>query len=112
MDASSLDLFHLFLFLMPGFFVVHFYTKAKGTKIESDFEYFMFSMFWGLILFAFFQACFKDADKEKFISIISQPYSAAIVFSILGIYFSYIVGYAFKNAPFIYRKIKQKYFKK
>ncbi len=45
-EIFSIDLVNLFIFTMPGFFLLY----GFGVKKETDFEYFMLSMFWGIII--------------------------------------------------------------
>lgn len=72
------DLVNLLLFTMPGFF----FLRALGYKTESDFAYFMYSMFWGVLLMVF--AYNKFFSLEKMVPMIENPYAGAVIFSILA----------------------------
>ncbi|MCX6702191.1 MAG: hypothetical protein NTX96_03300 [Candidatus Zambryskibacteria bacterium] len=66
-----LDLFNLLLFTMPGFFFVWAFSKNKKT----DFEYLMFSMFWGILLMTLF---YHVLPTEKFTPLLQNPYAGAV----------------------------------
>jgi RsiW-degrading membrane proteinase PrsW (M82 family) len=85
----TLDVFHLLIFTIPGFFVVWSYNKAKGKKIESDFEYLVFSFFWGLFILALLGWIMP---KEKFDLFFKNIYAATIVLSLINIIFGNILG--------------------
>lgn len=84
-DNIPVDLFNLLIFTMPGFFFV----RAFSNKQRSDFEYLMFSMFWGILLLVFF---YHILPIEKFTPILQNPYSGAIALSMCG----YVLGWAIK----------------
>lgn len=82
MDSFPTESFHLLIFTIPGFFLVWSYKDfGKSNKI-SDFEYLMFSLFWGLFMVAIFSSLVK---KETIFPLLQNPYAGAITFSLLGI---------------------------
>lgn len=105
MDVFPIDIFHLLLFTIPGFFIVWSFRKVNGENKINDFEYLMFSVFWGVILLAFFGS---QLPKEKLNLILSNPYAGCLIFSIFGIFFGNGIGQLTKNKDFfiiIYTKI-------
>lgn len=73
-ESISIDLATLLIFTMPGFFFVW----AHGKKKNSDFEYFMFSMFWGVVLYWIFYRWFPVGN---YIHTLQNPLAGAIAFS-------------------------------
>lgn len=90
MELATNDLYLLFLFTIPGFFVVKTFTSVMGRKIESDFEYLMFSMFWGVILMAFMGAIL---DSEILTDIFSNPLVGMFLLSSTAVLFSYLTAH-------------------
>jgi hypothetical protein len=62
---------------MPGFFFVRTFSKTR----KSDFEYLMFSMFWGILLMVLF---YKILPVTKFTPLLNNPYAGAVIFSVLA----------------------------
>lgn len=81
-QAMTIETFHLLLFTIPGFFAVWSYHKANGTKVESDFEYLIFSFFWGLILLGFLG---WFLPQEKFNLFFKNIYSGTMILSLISI---------------------------
>lgn len=86
---ESIEVIHLLIFTIPGFFAVWSYNKAKGKKIESDFEYFMLSFFWGLFILAFLGWIMPI---EKFSLFFENIYSGTLVLSFMSILFGGTFG--------------------
>lgn len=106
----TLDIFHLLIFTIPGFFAVWSYHKAKGKKIESDFEYLVFSFFWGLVILALFGWIIP---KEKFDLFFKNIYSGTLILSLINIVLGNIFGgrldkYIDRLFSFIMSKIRGK----
>lgn len=87
----SIDLVTLLLFTMPGFFLIWGFKPNK----KSDFEYFIFSMFWGIIIMVLF---YQIIPTTSLIPLLNNPLAGAIIFSLLA----YEIG-------FLGRKIKSKF---
>lgn len=94
MNQIPFDILQLLLFTIPGFFIVWSFRKASSSESISDFEYLMFSVFWGVVLLGFLGF---SVTKETLNSALSNPYTACIVFSTLGIFFGSISGIMFKD---------------
>jgi hypothetical protein len=77
-ETLSLDLVTLLVFTMPGFFFVW----AHGRRKATDYEYFMFSMFWGIILYWIF---YRWIPLGVYIPILKDPLAGAIAFSFLAL---------------------------
>ncbi len=86
-EPISLDIFHLFLFVIPGFITVWSFRYFINSKKGSDFEYFALSIFWGLIMLLFYEFV---ATKDQIFNLLKNPYAAALVLSILGFFFSWM----------------------
>lgn len=82
MLEQSLDLFHFFLFVIPGFITVWSFRHFIESKEKADFEYFALSVFWGLIMILLYGLFLK---QEKFIKLLENPYAGAVTLSILGL---------------------------
>lgn len=80
-EITTLDIFHIFLFIIPGFITVWSFRYLTNSKKSADFEYFSLSIFWGIIMVFFYGLISK---KETFNKLISNPYLASIVLSIFG----------------------------
>ena len=80
---------HLLLFTIPGFFGVWAFRKANDSKHINDFEYLMFSVFWGIILLGFFGWA---VSKETLTKALENLYAACIVFSAFSVFFGSIFG--------------------
>lgn len=105
METFPVEAFHLLIFTIPGFFIVWSFRKINGENKISDFEYLMFSIFWGVLLLAFFAS---NLSKEKFITILNNPYAASLTFSIFGMFFGSVTGQLTKDRDvflLIYSKI-------
>lgn len=87
MLEQPLDLFHFFLFVIPGFITVWTLRHFIGSKEKTDFEYFALSVFWGLIMLVLYGYLSK---QENFIKLLTNPYAAAIVLSFLGFIMGWI----------------------
>jgi len=78
----EIDIFHLFLFVIPGFITVWSFRYFTNSKKNKDFEYFALSVFWGLIMLLIYELV---GTKKQIEALIGNPYSAALVLSILGL---------------------------
>ncbi len=82
MPEAPIDLFHLFLFVLPGFVFAWSYRHFAKLGRPGDFEYFGQSVFFGLILLVSVQGIM---GTEKFVEMIGNPYAAALALSTFGI---------------------------
>ena len=73
-EHIPMDLLNLFIFTMPGFFLVRGFSRSK----RSDFEYLMYSLFWGI---SFMVASYKFFP-EKVSSLFGSPHAFGVIFSI------------------------------
>lgn len=99
------EIVHLLVFTIPGFFGVWAFRKANDSKSINDFEYLMFSVFWGIILLGFFGWA---GEKETFIKAFENIYAACIVFSLFSIFFGSVFGQINKDRdifPILYSKL-------
>ena len=87
--AITFDILHSLIFVIPGFFAVWAYHEAKGKKIESDFEYLIFSFFWGLVILALFGWIMP---REKFDLFFKNIYAGTIILSLINIILGNIIG--------------------
>jgi hypothetical protein len=94
LDQIPYDIAQLLLFTIPGFFIVWSFRKTAGSKQIAEFEYLMFSAFWGVILLGFLGF---SISKETLTLALSNPYSACIIFSTLGVFFGGIAGTFFRD---------------
>jgi hypothetical protein len=85
----NLEMLHLLIFTIPGFFAVWSYHRAKNKKIESDFEYLILSFFWGLVIMAVLGWIMPGYKFELFFKNI---YSSALVLSLISISLGSIIG--------------------
>jgi hypothetical protein len=83
------EIVQFLIFTIPGFFGVWSFRKANDSKQISDFEYLMFSVFWGIILLGFFGWV---VSKEMLTKALENLYSACIIFSLFSIFFGSIFG--------------------
>jgi hypothetical protein len=77
-DIIAIDPIIFLIFIVPGFF----FLKMIGIRNRSDIEYMILSFFWGVLLIVLY---YKFIPIEKFNLIIENPYSGAIIFSLLTI---------------------------
>lgn len=82
----TIDIFHLFLFVIPGFITVWSFRYFSESKKSGDFEYFALSVFWGLVMLVVYEMIFT---KEQISQLIGNPYAAALVFSLLSPFFGF-----------------------
>jgi hypothetical protein len=89
MESINFDIIYVLLFTLPGFFTVWSFRKGSKTKNPiNDFEYAMFSVFWGIIVFGLFEKIIGD----HFYSMTENPFAFSILVSLLTCFFSYIIG--------------------
>ena len=81
MIEQPLDLFHFFIFVIPGFITVWSFRHFIESKEKADFEYFALSVFWGLVMLLLYGLLSK---QENFIKLLKNPYFGAVALSILG----------------------------
>jgi len=77
-ETIPFDIASLLLFTMPGFFLLW----SVGYRAKSDFVFFMFSMFWGIVLMMIF--IYKISFVKWMTPLLNNPYAGAVVFSILA----------------------------
>lgn len=100
MIEQQFDLFHFFLFVIPGFITVWSFRYFTDSKKIGDFEYFALSTFVGILMLLLYGSV---AKKESVAIVIQNPYVGAIVLSVLGLFMGWI-GSRFSRAKF-FRKI-------
>lgn len=91
-ETLSIDLVTLLVFTMPGFFFVLPHRKKK----DSDFEYFMFSMFWGVVLYWVF---YHWIPLGNYVSALQDPLVGAMTFSIIA----FVLGVVIEPLTRIFR---------
>jgi len=77
----QIDILTLFIFIIPGFIIVKTYYHFIKYKNNNQFEYFMLSLFWSLILSVFY-GFIKITDDQELL--FNNIYVAAVVLSLLG----------------------------
>jgi hypothetical protein len=76
-ETLSIDLVTLLVFTMPGFFFVW----AHGKRRATEYEYFMFSLFWGVFLYWLF---YHWIPLGNYVAALQNPLAGALVFSIIA----------------------------
>ena len=84
-ETLSIDLVTLLVFTMPGFFFVWAYGKRHAT----EYEYFMFSMFWGVILYWTF---YHWLPLGTYVPLLKNPLVGAVAFSVIAITMGALLG--------------------
>jgi len=84
-ETLAIDFVTLLVFTMPGFFFVWAYGKRRAT----EYEYFMFSMFWGVILYWVF---YHWIPLGVFIPAVENPLAGAVAFSVLAFMLGSLLG--------------------
>lgn len=89
MAESSIDLFHLLLFVIPGFVFVWQYRRLTKSEYPGDFEYFGKSIFFGLVIMVIVQLLEKIFGSfDKFLNLLNNPYAASLILSIVSFSFA------------------------
>ena len=100
MENITWDPILLLMFTIPGFFLVWSFSKTSGKKIESDFEYLMFSVFWGVILLGL-----VGHGNEKWISkLFENIFTGMTVLSLIALMSGWVVS---KVTTKYYKKVKK-----
>jgi len=86
---QSFDIFHFFIFVIPGFITVWSFRYFTNSKKSADFEYFALSVFWGLLNILLYELISSQEQTDK---LIQNPYVAATVLSIGGLIIGWIGG--------------------
>jgi hypothetical protein len=85
-DIIPIDPIIFLIFAMPGFF----FLKVLGIKFNSQFDQMMLSLFWGGLLMVLY---YRFIPIEKFNSFIENPYSGAIIFSLITIGMVFLIKF-------------------
>jgi hypothetical protein len=99
MGDLSFDLFHIFLFVIPGFITVWSFRYFAKLPKPRDFEYLSFSVFFGLVLLVVIQWLIGSAE---FVKMIGNPYAASLVLSLFGGLGSWALNIGIEVADDIY----------
>ena len=83
-ETLSIDLVTLLVFTMPGFFFVWAYGKRRAT----EYEYFMFSMFWGVVLYWVF---YHWIPLGGYVPALKNPL-AGVAFSVIAVILGVLLG--------------------
>jgi hypothetical protein len=103
----TLDIAHLLIFTIPGFFTVWAFNQGRGRKIENEFEYLMFSFSCGFVLLLLWNVLMT---KENFSNLFENIYATTVFLSITGALFGFALGGAEKIENFIkwiFKKFKK-----
>jgi len=87
MEIISVDAMHLFIFIVPGFIVVWSFRYFTDSIKNSDFEYLILGVIWGLLLLTFNGLV---STKDQLTKLLENPYAAALVFSLMGGFFGWL----------------------
>jgi len=101
MLEQPFDLFHFFLFVIPGFITVWSFRYFTDSKKRGDFEYFALSTFLGVLILFLYELV---AKKESINRVIQNPYYGVIILSVLGLGMGWI-GSSFSRAKWFQRII-------
>jgi H+/Cl- antiporter ClcA len=89
MLEQPFDIFHFFLFVIPGFITVWSFRYFTDSKKSRDFEYLVLSIFWGLLMILLYELL-SVVTKTQVTKLFQNPYAAAIVLSLLGLLVGWI----------------------
>jgi hypothetical protein len=99
----SFDTYSFFLVGLSGFMTVWTFRYFTGSKKTAEFEYVGLSAFWGLVMLVIWESLPK-AHPEQITELLSNPYAAGFVLSLLGA----LVGYAGSEAVKLIKWIKER----
>jgi len=88
-EYLTLEIAHLLIFTIPGFFLVWSFNKARGVRIQNDFEYLIFSSFLGFVLLAVLG---EIMTKENRSVLFENIYAGVVFLSFMGMMTGYILG--------------------
>jgi len=94
----QIDIYNFFIFAIPGFIMVRSFYYFTESKNDNQFEYFVLSIFWGLILFVL---CDIFQNDQIFARLIKNPYATAITLSFFGTILGWIGSIVFKTSFFV-----------
>jgi hypothetical protein len=84
MFEQSLDIFHFFIFIIPGFVTVWVFRFFADSGKLGEFEYFASSCLWGVLLLAIYEfLCLIASARPLIANLLQNPYSAASVLALL-----------------------------
>jgi hypothetical protein len=86
MFEGAFDVSNFFIFVIPGFITVWSFRFFRDSKKIGEFEYFVASVFWGLITLLFFE--YLPTQDEK--KLLQNPYAAAAILSFFGLLLGWI----------------------
>lgn len=98
MFEESFDVFHFFVFIIPGFVTVWTYRYFSNAGKIGEFEYFASSCFWGLLILGIYEWI---APKEVTEQLLSNPYAAGGALSLLGFFFGVFSPWVFGSSKFV-----------
>ncbi len=93
-ESASVDILHLFVFVIPGFLTVWSFRYVINSEKKSDFEYLALSVIWGLIMLLFFEV---THSKESIEMLVQNPYATAMILGIFGLLFGWVGGLITKS---------------
>lgn len=98
LESTNIDIFNLFLFVIPGFITVWSFRYVTEPKKDSNFEYFALSVFWGLLLLTFNRLIAPLlSTQETFNRLLQNVYAAALAFSFFGFFLGLAGGLLIKG---------------
>ena len=97
LESASVDIAHLFIFVVPGFVTVWSFRYFTDSKKHADFEYFALSVFWGLLILSLYESI---TANELVKTLLANQYAAAIVLSGLGLICGWMGGILSKTKLF------------
>lgn len=89
----SIDTYTFLLVVLGGFFFLWSYGKASGIKKEfKDFEYLVFSTFWGLMLLLALSFSSWVQRIPIPTELLKNPFATGIAMSFAGLAFGWTAG--------------------
>jgi hypothetical protein len=96
-ESASVDILHLFVFVIPGFITVWSFRYFTDSKKSADFEYFALSIVWGLLILVLNEAI---SSQEAFNLLINNQYAAALGSGLIGLFVGFIGSWIVKRTLF------------
>ena len=91
MYEELINMFHFFIFIIPGFITVWSYRFFSNSVKIGDFEYFAASCFWGLFMVAVYElVCLIVSKRELIRNFLDNPYSSV---SVLCLFLLTLLGF-------------------
>lgn len=96
LESASVDILHLFIFVIPGFITVWSFRYFTNSKKNSDFEYFALSIVWGLLILVLNEI----VSKEALGILLNNQYSAALGSGFVGLLIGFLGSQLVKQSLF------------